>query len=206
MHHPLAWSAPASPPRNVGYIGSFWAKIDRWDNASVRKAGGVFPRDDADLGFATFTIANASSVMALIRAVCGAVMRANACPLPLAIDFMSLKITWLFSAQATQMCAKASTSIENCYAPPPPPRAITTAVRRFSERDRSNANVLPVTINIVWASVHFSSALAPRVARDFVLRTTWLSQRHTRSKRWPSLRTLVSTSGADIPNLTTFSR
>ena len=118
MHHTPARCVPASPLRNVGYIGSFWTKIDRWDNRLVRKAGGVFPRDDADLGFATFTIANASSVMALIRAVCGEVMRENSCPLPLAIDFTSLKITWLFSAQATQMRARPTTSLANCHAPP----------------------------------------------------------------------------------------
>jgi hypothetical protein len=54
--------------------------------------------DDYDLGHATFQITSSSSVMALVRAVAGHVMRSNAVPADLIRSFMSLKIVWFFSA------------------------------------------------------------------------------------------------------------
>ena len=73
---------PLLPPpnRNVGYIADFWAKLDKWDPTLERKAGGVFPKEGVDLGHATFSISNASSAMALVRAVVGHVMRTNTVP------------------------------------------------------------------------------------------------------------------------------
>ena len=93
----------ATSDRNAGYIASFWDKLGRWDPTLDRKAGGVFPVDDFDLGYATFHISNASSVMALVRAVVGHVMRSNSVPEQLAAYFKSLKITWLFAAQACML-------------------------------------------------------------------------------------------------------
>ena len=90
----------ATSDRNVGYIASFWDKLGRWDPTLDRKAGGVFPVEDFDLGYATFHISNASSVMALVRAVVGHAMRSNSVLEQLATNFKSLKITWLFAAQA----------------------------------------------------------------------------------------------------------
>ena len=93
----------ATSDRNAGYIASFWDKLGRWDLTLDRKAGGVFPVDDVDLGYATFHISNASSVVALVRAVVGHVMRSNSVPEQLATYFKSLKITWLCSAQACML-------------------------------------------------------------------------------------------------------
>ena len=89
--------------RNVGYIDSFWKKIESgeriWDSTSDRKAGGVPLKRETDHGCAAFVVANATSVMALVRAVCGHVMRSNSCPPPLARAFCSLRVTWLLPAQ-----------------------------------------------------------------------------------------------------------
>ena len=89
--------------RKAGYIASFWDKLGRWDPTLDRKAGGVFPVEDFDLGYATFHISKASSVMALVRALVGHVMRSNSVPEQLATYFKSLKITWLFAAQARML-------------------------------------------------------------------------------------------------------
>ena len=71
--------------------GTSWA--GRWDPTLERKAGGVFPVENLDLGYAAFHISNASSVMALVRAVVGYVMRCNSVPESLATYFKSLRIT-----------------------------------------------------------------------------------------------------------------
>ena len=55
------------------------------------------------MGHATFSISNASSVMGLVRIVVGHVMRTNTVPDALATCFKSLKIMWLFSAQAHEI-------------------------------------------------------------------------------------------------------
>ena len=96
-----AWTAS---DRNVGYISSFWEKLGKWDPTLERKAGGVVPKEDLDLGYATFHISNSSSVMALVRAVVGHVMRTNTVPESLSTYFKSLKITWLFAAQVLMQC------------------------------------------------------------------------------------------------------
>ena len=88
----------------MGYISSFWEKLGKWDPTLERKAGGVVPREDFDLGYATFHISNSSSVMALVRAVVGHVMRTNTVPESLSTYFKSLKITWLFAAQVLMQC------------------------------------------------------------------------------------------------------
>ena len=98
---PPAWTVS---DRNVGYIADFWAKLDKWDPTLERKAGGVVPKENVDLGHATFYISNSSSVMALVRAVVGHVMRTNTVPEPLSTYFKSLKIMWLFSAQVLMQC------------------------------------------------------------------------------------------------------
>ena len=90
----------ATSDRNAGYIASFWDKLGRWDPTLDRKAVGAFPVHDFDLGYASFHISNASSVMALVRAVVGHVMRSNSMPEQLAPFFKSLKTAWLFAAQA----------------------------------------------------------------------------------------------------------
>jgi hypothetical protein len=93
-----------TPDKNVGYIADFWAKLDKWDPTLERKAGGVFPKENVDLGHATFYISNASSAMSLVRAVVGHVMRTNTVPEALSTCFKSLKIMWLFSAQVLMQC------------------------------------------------------------------------------------------------------
>ena len=98
---PPAWTVS---DRNVGYIADFWEKLGKWDPTLERKAGGVVPREDFDLGYATFHISSSSSVMALVRAVVGHVMRTNTVPEPLSTYFKSLKIMWLFSAQVLTQC------------------------------------------------------------------------------------------------------
>ena len=55
------------------------------------------------MGHATFSISNASSVMGLVRIVVGHVMRTNTVPDALSTCFKSLKIMWLFSAQAHEI-------------------------------------------------------------------------------------------------------
>jgi hypothetical protein len=60
-------------------------------------------QEGVDLGHSTFQISNSSSVMALIRAVVGNVMRSNSVPAVLKLDFLSLRITWYFAAQAPSM-------------------------------------------------------------------------------------------------------
>ena len=92
------------PLRNVGYIAVFWKNLSKWDPTLERKAGSVFPQSDGDLGYSSFSISNASSVMALVRAVVGNVMRTNSVPEPLATYFKSVKIMWLFSAQVLTSC------------------------------------------------------------------------------------------------------
>ena len=86
----------------MGYI-DFWKKLEKWDPTIERKAGGVVPVQDVDLGYATFHVSNASSAMALVRAVVGHVMRTNTVPEPLSTYFKSLKVTWLFAAQVLIM-------------------------------------------------------------------------------------------------------
>ena len=103
LPHPHGQHRTASD-RNVGYISSFWEKLGKWDPTLERKAGGVVPREDFDLGYATFHISNSSSVMALVRAVVGHVMRTNTVPESLSTYFKSLKITWLFAAQVLMQC------------------------------------------------------------------------------------------------------
>ena len=90
----------------MGYIADFWEKLGKWDPTLERKAGGVVPRENFDLGHATFHISNSSSAMALVlvRAVVGHVMRTNTVPEPLSTYFKSLKIMWLFSAQVLMQC------------------------------------------------------------------------------------------------------
>ena len=88
----------------MGYIADFSAKLDKWDPTLERKAGGVVPKENVDLGHATFYISNSSSVMALVRAVVGHVMRTNTVPEALSTCFKSLKIMWLFSAQVLMRC------------------------------------------------------------------------------------------------------
>ncbi len=83
----------------MGYIANFWERLAKWDPMLERKAGGVVPKSDFDLGHATFHISNSSSVMALVRAVVGRVMQENAVPEPVATYSKSLRITWLFAAQ-----------------------------------------------------------------------------------------------------------
>ena len=92
------------PDRNVGYIADFWAKLDKWDPTLERKAGGVVPKENVDLGHATFYISNSSSAIALVRAVVGHVMRTNTVPEALSTCFKSMKIMWLFSAQVLMQC------------------------------------------------------------------------------------------------------
>ena len=93
----------ATSDRNAGYIASFWDKLGRWDPTLDRKAGGVFPVEDFGLGCATFRISNVSSVVALVRAAIGHVMRSNSVPEQLATYFMSLKTSWLFATQARML-------------------------------------------------------------------------------------------------------
>ena len=88
----------------MGYIAKFWEKLGKWDPTLERKAGGVVPMEKFDLGHASFHISNSSSVMALVRAVVGHVMRANTVPEPLATYFKSLRITWLFAAEVLMQC------------------------------------------------------------------------------------------------------
>ena len=103
------------PLRNVGYIADFWKNLSKWDPTLERKAGGVFPQADADLGYASFAISNASSVMALVRAVVGNVMRTNSVPEPLATYFTSVKIMWLFSAQVLMSCNVMQCHAMSCH-------------------------------------------------------------------------------------------
>ncbi len=60
-------------------------------------------KEGTDLGHVTFSINNASSAMALVRAVVGDVMRTNTVPEALSTSVKSLKIMWLFSAQVPIM-------------------------------------------------------------------------------------------------------
>ena len=100
---------PVGGPWNTGYIASFWSKFasgeKAWDSTLERKAGGIaleFDRD-VDLDNMKFTVVNATSVMALVRAVLGHVVRTGTCPEDLKIAFGSLRITWLFGSTQEQI-------------------------------------------------------------------------------------------------------
>ena len=71
-------------PWNIGYVASFWDKFsngDRsWDATLERKAGGVVVQDGMDYDNMALRITGASSVMALVGARVGCVMRGAACP------------------------------------------------------------------------------------------------------------------------------
>ena len=99
----LNWESVGAP-WNTGYIASVWSKFESgekaWDTTLDRKAGGIPLEYDKDTDIATlkFSVAGASSIMALPRAVLGYVIRTGQCPDDLKLAWGSIKITWLFGA------------------------------------------------------------------------------------------------------------
>ena len=91
-------------PWNTGYITNFWSKFESgektWDTTIDRKAGGAVLSYDKDVDVTTlkFSVVSSSSLMALMRAVLGHVVRTGQCPPDLALAFKSIKITWLFES------------------------------------------------------------------------------------------------------------
>ena len=102
----ISWE-PQGSPWNSGYIANFWTKFEsgerEWDSTIERKAGGVEPLREPDLQQICFTLSSASSVMALVRAVVGHVIRTGTCPAHLAQAFMSIRIAWLFQASPQEI-------------------------------------------------------------------------------------------------------
>jgi hypothetical protein len=102
----LSWEPP-NGPWNTGYIAAFWEKFKtgerKWDITLERKAGGVVVKGDMDFSQISLVVTNASSVMSLIREVVGQVMRTGSCTEEMAKAFMSLRVTWLFSAHAHEL-------------------------------------------------------------------------------------------------------
>ena len=102
----VSWEASGSP-WNAGYISNFWSKFESgertWDNTIERKAGGIDPMKEPDVQFLTFTLSSSSSVMAMVRAVLGHVVRTGDCPADLARAFSSIRIAWLFQASAHEI-------------------------------------------------------------------------------------------------------
>ena len=102
----MSWEAHGSP-WNKGYIANFWSKFESgersWDNTIERKAGGVDSLKEPDIQQISFSLSSASSVMALVRAVLGHVVRTGACPEHLARAFMSIRIAWLFHASPQEI-------------------------------------------------------------------------------------------------------
>ena len=95
----LSWECP-SGIWNEGYIAKWWQKFESgqttWDTSIERKAGGIEISQGMDFKtLSAFIVANASSIMALIRAVVGHVMRTGACPAHLVDAFSKIRITWL---------------------------------------------------------------------------------------------------------------
>ena len=99
----LNWESVGAP-WNTGYIASFWSKFESgekvWDTTLDRKAGGIPVEYDKDVEISAlkFSVVGASSIMALMRAVLGHVVRTGQCPEDLKLAFGSIKITWLFGA------------------------------------------------------------------------------------------------------------
>ena len=102
----ISWE-PHGSPWNAGYIANFWSKFASgersWDSTIERKAGGVDPLREPDIQQLVFTLSSASSVMALVRAVLGHVVRTGECPADLAQAFMSIRIAWLFQASPQEI-------------------------------------------------------------------------------------------------------
>ena len=104
----LSWE-PAAGPFNTGYIASFWSKFEsgekQWDVTIDRKAGGVevSMEKPIELNALKFSVAGVSSIMALMRAVLGHVVRTGSCPAALALAFKSIRITWLFTASVQEI-------------------------------------------------------------------------------------------------------
>ena len=102
----VSWEAGGSP-WNAGYISNFWSKFESgertWDNTIERKAGGIDPLKEPDVQYLNFTLSSSSSVMAMVRAVLGHVVRTGDCPADLARAFSSIRIAWLFQAGAHEI-------------------------------------------------------------------------------------------------------
>ncbi len=102
----IDWSS-SSGPWNAGYIGQFWSKFESgektWDPTIDRKAGGATVSPDMSFDGLNLSVVSASSVMALIRAVCGQVMRTGTCDETLARHFRSIRVTWLLEASSDEI-------------------------------------------------------------------------------------------------------
>ena len=102
----VSWESRGSP-WNTGYIANFWSKFESgersWDSSIERKAGGGDCLREPDPQMLTFTLSSSSSVMALVRAVLGHVVRTGTCPEDLAVAFQSIRIAWLFQASPDEI-------------------------------------------------------------------------------------------------------
>jgi len=102
----MSWESP-SGPWNVGYIEHLSDKIKdgqmQWDCTIERKAGGMDTSKTPDFTSINLTLANSASAMALIRIVVGEVKRKGDCSDDLKRNFMSLRITWLFTASKDEI-------------------------------------------------------------------------------------------------------
>ena len=103
----VSWECP-NGIWNEGYIAKWWQKFAdgeaTWDTSIERKAGGIEIAMGMDYTKVNnFVVANASSVMALIRAVAGHVMRTGECPEHLVQAFASIRITWLLMSTKDEM-------------------------------------------------------------------------------------------------------
>ena len=103
----ISWQSHGTP-WNAGYIANFWSKFESgersWDSTIERKAGGVDPVQEPDLQQLSFVLSSQSSVMALIRAVLGHVVRTGTCPEHLAKAYCSIRVAWLFQATTQDIC------------------------------------------------------------------------------------------------------
>ena len=102
----VSWEAQGTP-WNAGFIANFWAKFESgekfWDSTIERKAGGIDSSAEPDLQRFTLVLASASSVMALVRAVLGHVVRTGKCPADLAQAFKRIRVAWAFQATADEI-------------------------------------------------------------------------------------------------------
>ena len=102
----VSWEANGTP-WNPGQIGYFWSKFESgervWDSSLERKAGGIDAMVEPDLQRFTLYLSSASSVMALVRAVLGHIVRTGSCPEPLAHAFKSIRVLWAFQASVEEI-------------------------------------------------------------------------------------------------------
>ena len=76
-----------------------------WDRTLERKAGGVKVSPELDLDFVSnLRVTSASSVMSLVRAVVGQIVRTGKIDESLCKDFASIKVTLVWCVLCASLC------------------------------------------------------------------------------------------------------